>query len=51
MWGYVSLLYISFIRCETCISFRWKEREGGVTRGKEQAGRERERGEKREWEW
>jgi hypothetical protein len=42
-------LHISFICCETCIAFRWIEREGGITRGKEkEAERERERGGKRE---
>jgi hypothetical protein len=38
------LLHISFICCETCLTFRWTEREGGRTRGKEKvAERERER--------
>jgi hypothetical protein len=43
------MLHTSFIFCDICLSFRWTERGGGITRGKEKdAGREREREEKRE---
>jgi hypothetical protein len=42
-------LHISFICCETCLTFRWIEREGGRTRGKEEEEeREREREKERE---
>jgi hypothetical protein len=44
-----SVAHVSLICCEACLTFRWIEREGGRNRGKEEeAGRERERGEKRE---
>jgi hypothetical protein len=43
-----SVANVSFIFCETCLTFSWKKREGGITRGKdEEEGRERERGKER----